>query len=514
MQDRPDAGLRFPSLLAPVLASCLAAACGGAQSKPPESASGLKSDSTGSPTLVPQPVDQPQVSAEEREDFGKAMERLIALRSKGGELSAADCQSVLRAFETAWRENPGLKAARFNQAALMARCGKGSEAQAIFEELAFGKEPYAPALTNLGLSAWDKGDRSKAEQLFAKAIEVDPNLNSATARNNLSQLLRDKMVLSTGEARKQHASQAIRHLRTVLAVDGNNIQAYATLAYIYYEMGLDEMSKLVGEQAIARAEEVATGRVETLADESLDSSSAQGGRGRKGRRGAPGPKSQSRKRIQAGKGTGYTEAMNQQLALVYNTLGLVQLRQKNVTGALKNFSGAISKNPELFEARLNRAAISINFRDYATAEQDFKVVLQAQPQNYEALIGLGVALRGNKKVEEAEQTYLSATKLMPEDPRAYYNLGLLYQDYRGSSKPELEKAQSYYRDFLAKSKQARKQALVGAAKKRIRDIDEMFVALAEAEKLQREYEEMLRKAEEQQKQMEAEEGAEAPAENG
>jgi hypothetical protein len=69
--------------------------------------------------------------------------------------------------------------------------------------------------------------------------------------------------------------------------------------------------------------------------------------------------------------------------------------------------------------------VSLRFRDYNTAEENFRAVTKAQPRNYEA-------------------------------------------------------------------------------KKRIKDIDELFVALAEAAKLQKEAEEMQRKAEEQQKKMELE----------
>ena len=46
-------------------------------------------------------------------------------------------------------------------------------------------------------------------------------------------------------------------------------------------------------------------------------------------------------------------------------------------------------NPAFNEARLNLAALSLNNRDYNTAEENFRAVLQAQPKNYEATIGLG-----------------------------------------------------------------------------------------------------------------------------
>jgi len=57
-------------------------------------------------------------------------------------------------------------------------------------------------------------------------------------------------------------------------------------------------------------------------------------------------------------------------------------------------------------------------------------------------------LRGNRKLDEAEAKYNEARSLDPQRPDSYFNLGLLYQEYKGGSdKPMLQKAQAYYRDF-------------------------------------------------------------------
>jgi len=153
---------------------------------------------------------------------------------------------------------------------------------------------------------------------------------------------------------------------------------------------------------------------------------------------------------------------------------------------------------------MNLAALSLNNRDYKTAEENFRAVLGMQPKNYEAVIGLGVALRGNKKIDEAEAQYNAAQKLDSANPSSYFNLGLLYQDYKGGEKPVLQKAQEYYRQFLSKANGNTPDPLKKEAEKRIKDIDETFVALAEAAKMQAEAEEMQKKAEEQQKKMEEE----------
>ena len=77
------------------------------------------------------------------------------------------------------------------------------------------------------------------------------------------------------------------NLRTVLALDSNNLQAFSTLAFIYYDMNMLEMAKLVGNQAIKKAEEIATGKFEEeKVEEASEGKAAKGGKGAKGAKAA------------------------------------------------------------------------------------------------------------------------------------------------------------------------------------------------------------------------------------
>ncbi len=212
---------------------------------------------------------------------------------------------------------------------MLQECGREDEAVKIWQGMTEGKMKYGPAMTNVGYLAWKQNEPGRAEALFAKAIESDP-LHTVEARNNLAQILRDKARRAQSpEEKRTYISQAVTHLRNVLALDGNNLQAFATLAFVYYEMNMLEMSKLVGNQAIARAEEIATGKFqEEKADET-----AEGGKAVKGKK--------EKKKKESGKeegddetvkhvdvrevGTGVTPQMKVNLAVVHNTLGLVEL---------------------------------------------------------------------------------------------------------------------------------------------------------------------------------------------
>jgi Flp pilus assembly protein TadD len=441
------------------------------------------------------------ISADQRADFEKAMKRYQEAKKGDGGLSRSECSSVSDAFKRVADDNPGLLEARFNQGAVLYECGRDDEAARIWEGLKYG-----PAITNLGYIAWKNNEPGRAESQFQKAISDDP-LHSVEARNNIAQILRDKARKSTGEDRRKYVADAVSNLRTVLALDSNNLQAFSTLAFIYYDMNMLEMAKLVGNQAIKKAEEIATGKFEEeKVEEANDKAAGKAGKGKKKekaeKKGGDEAEEGKPKEIGREAGTGVTADMKKQLAVVHNTLGLVELKKKNISPAIKQFKEAVGMNPNFAEARMNLASLSLNNRDYLTAEENFKAVLKLQPKNFEASIGLGVALRGNKKIDEAETQYNAAKSLDPSQGASYFNLGLLYQEYKDGQKPALQKAQDYYRQFLGHASGGTSDSLKKEAEKRIKDIDEIYVALAEAEKMQREAEEMQKKAEAQQKEME------------
>jgi len=441
-----------------------------------------------------------QIDEDVKEDFEKAAADYQEKKKKG-KLTPADCNALASTFKKLADKNPALLEARNNEATIYLECGRKDEAVSIWNSMANGAKPYAPALANLGYIAWQSGNKSNAESLFNRSVQADPLIGSIYARINLAQILREQARTASDSQKKVLNDQAVRHLRTVLALDGNSLQAYAGLCYIYFDLGLPEAAKLVGAQAIKRAKEIATGKFEDEA--SFAEEVAKKGRRGRGRRAAKDVAKESDDKgsndDDAG-GIGYTIEMKQAVAVVYNTLGMISLSKKNYTEAIKNFDRAVQYDPTLYESRLNLAALSLKFRNYDIAEKNLRAVLQAQPRNYEAVIGLGVALRGNRKFDEAEAEYNRARQMQPQRPEAYFNLGVLYQEYKaGSDKPMLQKAQGYYRDFLSRSQSPKMRK---DAEKRIKDIDETFAALIEAEKMMKEAEEMQRKAEAQQKLME------------
>ena len=466
---------------------------------PKPSAAGTASSGPEEIPLAKKKLSGRMVTEDQKADFEKAAADYQKAK-KGGPLSPGDCSSLAGSFKKLADKNPDLLEARNNEATIYLECNRKDDAVSIWNSLANRPKPYAPALANLGYLAWQGGNKSGAESLFNRSVQADPLVGSIFARINLAQIMREQARTASEGQKKTLNDQAVRHLRTVLALDGNSLQAYAGLTYIYFDLGLPEAAKLVGAQAIKRAKEIATGKFEdesTVAEEV-----AKKGKKTKAKKEKEEAKEEGAKAAEdeGSGGSGYTTEMKRAVAVVFNTLGMISLSKKNYTEAIKNYTHAVEFDPALYEARLNLAALSLKFRNYEIAEHNLREVLKAQPKNYEAIIGLGVALRGSKKFDEAEAEYNRARTMEPQRPEAYFNLGVLYQEYKGiSDKPMLQKAQGYYRDYLSRSQSPKMRK---DAEKRIKDIDDTFAALKEAEQMMKEAAEMQKKAEAQQKAME------------
>jgi len=191
----------FALLTSFVAIGLLTTGCGGGQKPPAETAASADEAPPGGPpekglsgsvspklsggeAIVPKAAKR-AISDDDRADFDKVNARYQAAK-KAGKVED-DCSSLSNAFGKVADSSPGILEARFNQGAVLQECGREDDAVRIWEQM----PKYGPAITNIGFVAWRKGDTSRAESLFNKAVEIDP-LHTIEARNNLAQLLRDK----------------------------------------------------------------------------------------------------------------------------------------------------------------------------------------------------------------------------------------------------------------------------------------------------------------------------------
>jgi hypothetical protein len=160
--------------------------------------------------------------------------------------------------------------------------------------------------------------------------------------------------------------------------------------------------------------------------------------------------------------------MKKQLAIVHNTLGLVELKKKNISppSSSSGGGGLFRTSPR----RLNLAALSLN-SDYLTAEENFRAVRSCSRRTSRRDRAWRRAAR-QQKIDKPNAVQLGEGS-RPAGA-SYFNLGLLYQD---CWRPEaaLQKAQDYYRQFLGHTSNST-SARLARSRERIKDIDEIYVA--------------------------------------
>jgi tetratricopeptide (TPR) repeat protein len=457
-----------------VAAAVLAAACGGKEPAPrsaaDEKAPPPPSDAQiaeakrreaerekaapAPPSASPAAAKARKVAASERADFDALVKRWEEAKA-AGRLDAGTAKSLASKFSSLASSHPDLAAiAHFNAGTLYDSVGEQKDAESEYQAALQANASFGPALNNLGEIYYRQGARGRAKEWFEKAIAADPK-KTAAAYTNLAVILYNEAKESGNTALYK---EAISKLRRALAIDNDSMAAYALLAVIYYTTAEGAESKLrLAELVCKQAKDV-----------------------------------------------------NDKYAPIYNTLGLIKLKRRNVTGALKEFEKAVELDPKYVEAHLNIGAIGLSSRQYEKAQKSFETVLALQPNNFDAQVGLGVALRGQRKIDEAEAAYKKAQSIDGKACSIAYNLGLLYQDYKNSEdNKHLRQAQDFYRQYVQCGKTIK--AKVDDANRRIKDIDDTFVALAEQKKMAEEAAKIQAEAEKMQKEMEAQQKAQEEA---
>jgi superkiller protein 3 len=381
-------------------------------------------------------------------DFDKLVKEWDDAKA-AGKLDAGTAKSLAKSFSSHAKGDTAA-IAHFNAGTLWETAGDSKAAEGEYQDALKANPNYWPAINNLGEMAYRTGQRDKARDQFQHAIKVD-QAHASGAYNNLAMLLVGD-ARNTGNAKL--LDDALSNLRRALAIDAKSMPAYALMALVFYYKSETDRAKLAIADLICRN---ATDITKTYAP-------------------------------------------------IYNTWGLIKLRKKNVTGALRDFEKAVELDPAFIEAHLNIGAIGLSSRQYAKAQTSFDAVLKLQPTNFDAQVGVGVALRGQKKIPEAEAAYKKAGQLDPKNCSIPYNLGLLYQDYIAKEEnANLREAQEFYRQYQKCGKTSPKK--LEDATRRIKDIDDTFVAIAEAKKLEAEAAKIKEEADRQIKAAQEQEAA-------
>jgi hypothetical protein len=131
---------------------------------------------------------------------------------------------------------------------------------------------------------------------------------------------------------------------------------------------------------------------------------------------------------------------------------------------------------------MNYAALNLGFHGFSQAEKAYRQALTIRPHDYDAHLGLSLAIRGpltgqepnyDDLVRAAQAELDAAKKADPNRPEAYYNEGILTQEFKAKAGnanaaktiATLEDAKKSFNTFLVK---AADQPRYAEAVKRVR----------------------------------------------
>ncbi|MFT3766522.1 MAG: hypothetical protein QM820_13565 [Minicystis sp.] len=385
------------------------------------------------------PETRPEIPPEARVLFEDGL-RKMAQHDRANDWSEAACKetaAILTAAAVHVRP-----VASYDAALVQQRCGKDAEAKALLQAALEQDPAFYPARAALALhEAAEPGRLDHAIAELRRAV-IDARFASVEAQVALAALQMRRGSSAADDDGADDLDRAKKNLHRALAIDDGYMPALNQLAILHLERAKRDPGRNAGRKAAS-----------TLELAALVCSQAV----RKNPRYAP----------------------------IHNTAGLVDVELGNLSRAAAAFDEARRLDPRFVEAHMNYAAVNLGFRGFARAEEAYRKVLAIRPSDYDARLGLALAIRGQiedgnevARVAEATKEITEAKRLAPARPEAYFNEAILVQAYgprSGEPNASYERARALYREFLDKAgdkpafAEARRQA-----SDRIVEIDQMI----------------------------------------
>ncbi|MCB9591315.1 MAG: tetratricopeptide repeat protein [Sandaracinaceae bacterium] len=302
----------------------------------------------------------------------------------------ANCQAAQSKFEEANNAQGGsFTEAIYMMGVVSGRCGDDEAALGHYRRALETNERYCGARVGVGLGDMRAGRTAQAREHFERSIRDDNQCTSGYV--NLAIIQRQ----TPAEVR-----EALNNLRRALAIESDYLPAFNQMALLYLSQAAENQRQMLDLAEVVCRQ---------------------------------------------------AQLINPNYAPIYNTWGLINVRQGNIIAALAKFERAFNLDGDFFEAYMNFGSLTLSFRGYEDATRAFTQARRLRAQDYDATIGLGAAQRGLTQVAEAEATYRAAIQIDAQRPEAYFNLGLLYQDFKGGAVADLRQATGFYEQFTQRA---------------------------------------------------------------
>ena len=438
---------RLRSGVACSMVALLLAACGGGatpEAKTPGPPPGNKTDG-------PNPM-----SAEAQKGYNDALQSMVA-HDKANDWTDASCSQVSKAFQDAASHQKStmqkdMPEALYNAGLAYQRCNKDAEAKAQFTAALNLDAKFHHARVQIALyDLKEKGDGAMEPVILELQQAVaDAQFQNVQALVNLAMLQMKRRSTHTDQDGANDFDRAKKNLQRALAIDDSYQPAFNQLALYYLEMAKHKAGR--------------TGKAKTATFSKTK-------------------KADQAQLELAALVCQQAIAKNPNYAAIHNTAGLIQVELQVINSAVQEFQTAAKLDPTFFEAQMNYAAVNLSFRGFKQAEDAYRNALKVRPNDYDAHLGLALALRGqindsnfDKYVADAQKELDECKRLAPERAETLYNEAILTQEYKAkgggaNAVPMLEQAAGIFDAFISKAGSAPEfAAAVKRSKDRAQDI--------------------------------------------
>jgi tetratricopeptide (TPR) repeat protein len=408
-----------------------------------------------------------QVSAAAAKGFKSGLEQLVQ-HDKASDWNDATCTQVAQLFLEAAKEqgDKSFNEAYYNAGLAYQRCKKNTEARGLFKQVLDKDPKFHRAKVQLALYAYsDSGEKDldTAINTIREAAVVDAQFKNVEALVDLGMLYIKRNNKVEDQDGKTDLLRAKRFIQSAMALDDGYMPAFNQLAILYLEMAKDAAGR-----DSKRKMGASNSKVRKVDTQALDLAAVV---------------------------CSQAIRKNAKYAAIHNTAGMIQVELGNLNGAVQEFNSARTLDPAFYEAQMNYAAVNLTFRGFQQAEQAYRKAIDIRPNDYDAHLGLALALRGgtddtnfDKNVAEASAELAKAKQIAPDRPETYYNEAILTQEYKAksggkNSEPELLNAKKLFSDFVSKAGGAAEFAdAVKRSKDRMGEIDQIIEFNKQSEK--------------------------------
>jgi tetratricopeptide (TPR) repeat protein len=376
------------------------------------------------------------VSIEAANKFNVGLDAM-AQHDKAGDWNEETCNSVSQTFVDAAKEqgNRTFGEALYNAGLANQRCKKDAEAKQHFKQVLDKDPKFHRARVQLALYAFaESGEKNIDEAIreMRQAAVVDARFQNVEALVNLGMLYIKRNNQSPDADGPTDLARAKKYIQSALAVDDGFMPAFNQLAILY----LEAAKQKAGRDSRQRTATNASKQKKVVDTQALEL---------------------------AGLVCSQAIRKNGKYAPIHNTAGMIQVELSNLNSAVSEFNTARQLDPSFYEAQMNFAAVNMQFRGFAQAEEAYRAAIKMRPSDYDAHLGLALALRGqiddanfDKMVKEASSEIEAAKKIAPDRAETYYNDAILTQEYKAkaggkSGESELQNAKGLFGQFIQKA---------------------------------------------------------------